>query len=148
MSPATVVLAAQAVASGMMCGIIWFVQIVHYPLFASVPGEHGADYAERNRRRTAWVVLPPMVVEAAAAAWLVVWPPPAIGRPLAGAGLGIAAVLWLSTLVVQMPLHLRLGQEGSTPAVVTRLVRGNWPRTILWTARAFLAVWMLAVGVR
>jgi hypothetical protein len=34
-----VVLAAQAVASGAMCGLIWFVQVVHYPLFARVAGE-------------------------------------------------------------------------------------------------------------
>jgi len=139
-------LIAQAVASGMMAGIIWFVQVVHYPLFAAVSGPDAPAYARENQQRTSLVVLPPMLVEAAAAGWLAASPPPAIGRGPALAGLVLVALLWLSTLAVQMPLHGRLATDGHMAATVTALVRSNWPRTILWTARAVLAGWMLAVG--
>jgi hypothetical protein len=145
MSPLTAILAAQAIASGMMAGIIWFVQAVHYPLFAAVPDD-GGGYARENQRRTAWVVLPPMLIEAAAAAWLVAEPPPEIGRPAVLAGLAIVGLLWLSTLAVQMPLHGSLARAWHTPTAVARLVRSNWPRTVLWTVRAVLAAWMLAVA--
>ena len=140
------VLVAQAVASGMMAGIIWFVQVVHYPLFAAVGGPDAVAYARENQRRTALVVLPPMLVEAAAAGWLALWPPPAIGREPALVGLVLVGLLWLSTLAVQMPLHGRLANDGHAAATVAALVRSNWPRTILWTARALLAAWMLAAG--
>ena len=143
MTPDVLVLAAQAVASAAMCGLIWFVQIVHYPLFARTDATHDPGYAAENQRRTAPVVLPPMLVEAATAAWLVVWPPAAIGRTIAVAGFLVVAVLWLSTLLVQMPLHARLRREGHAPATVAALVRSNWLRTVLWTARAGLAMWML-----
>jgi len=139
-------LIAQAVASGMMAGIIWFVQVVHYPLFAAVSSSDSATYARENQQRTSLVVLPPMLVEAAAAGWLAVAPPPAIGRGAALAGLVLVALLWLSTLAVQMPLHGRLAREGHAAATVAALVLSNWPRTILWTARAVLAAWMLAAG--
>ncbi len=145
MSPLTAILAAQAIASGMMAGIIWFVQAVHYPLFAAVPDD-GGGYARENQRRTAWVVLPPMLIEAAAAAWLVAEPPAAVGRGPAVVGLVIVGLLWASTLAVQMPLHGRLARDGHAPAVVAALVRSNWPRTVLWTVRAVLAAWMLAVA--
>jgi hypothetical protein len=138
------VLIAQAVASGMMAGIIWFVQVVHYPLFAAVTGPGGAEYARTNQARTSLVVLPPMLVEAAAAGWLAAWPPDGIGRGPAVVGLVLVGLVWLSTLAVQMPLHARLAHEGHAPAVVATLVRSNWPRTLLWTARAILAAWMLA----
>ena len=105
MTPDVLVLAAQAVASAAMCGLIWFVQIVHYPLFARTDATHDPGYAAENQRRTAPVVLPPMLVEAATAAWLVVSPPAAIGRTIAVAGFLVVAALWLSTLLVQMPLH-------------------------------------------
>jgi hypothetical protein len=144
--PLELLLVAQAVASGMMAGIIWFVQVVHYPLFADVRGLESSAYARENQRRTSLVVLPPMLVEAAAAGWLAVSPPPAIGRGAALAGLVLVALLWLSTLAVQMPLHGKLAADGHAAATVTALVRSNWPRTILWTARAVLAAWMLAVG--
>ncbi|MFM9057608.1 MAG: hypothetical protein ACKOSQ_00510 [Planctomycetaceae bacterium] len=35
--------AAQALASAAMCGVIWFVQVVHYPLFARRIGRHDRD---------------------------------------------------------------------------------------------------------
>jgi hypothetical protein len=142
----TAILVAQAVASGMMAGIIWFVQVVHYPLFtAAAPADDGG-YARDNQARTARVVLPPMLVEAAAAAWLAVDPPAAVGRGPALVGLVIVGLLWASTLGVQMPLHGRLAREGHAPATVARLVHSNWPRTLLWTARALLAAWMLAAA--
>ncbi len=146
MSFLSAMLVAQAVASGMMAGIIWFVQVVHYPLFAAAAPNDGGGYALENQRRTAPVVLPPMLVEAAAAAWLVVAPPAAIGRATAVVGLVMVGLLWASTLGVQMPLHGRLAREGHAPAIVAALVRSNWLRTLLWTARAVLAAWMLAVA--
>jgi hypothetical protein len=141
-----ILLIAQAVASGMMAGIIWFVQVVHYPLFAAVTGPHDAEYARENQARTSLVVLPPMLVEAVAAGWIAAWPPAGIGRGPALIGLALVGLAWLSTLAVQMPLHARLARDGHAAGVVTTLVRTNWPRTVLWTARAILAAWMLAAA--
>lgn len=139
-------LMAQAVASGAMGGLIWFVQIVHYPLFARVTGAGDREYAAEHQRRTAWVVIPFMLVEGVVATLLAIAPPPGVPRAAAVVGLGLVLLVWLSTAAVQMPLHGRLGREGHAPAVVAALVRSNWPRTVLWTARALLAVWMLRAG--
>lgn len=139
-------LAAQAVASGAMCGVIWFVQIVHYPLFARIPSADGRVYAVENQRRTAWVVLPFMLVEGATAALVAVFPPAGVGWPAALAGAVAVVALWASTLAVQMPLHGRLAAAGHEPATVAALVRSNGVRTMLWTFRAVLAAWMLAAA--
>ncbi len=145
MTTTDVVLLAQAVASGVMCGIAWFVQVVHYPLFASIPPQAAAAYAADNRRITSRVVLPPMLVEAAAAVWLAVWPPAAIGRPAAAIGLALVMLTTLSTAAVQVPLHARLA-AGHDPTALARLVQSTWLRTAAWTARAVLAAWMLRAG--
>ena len=138
-----VILLAQAVASGAMCGLIWFVQVVHYPLFASITGERSREHAVDNQRRTAPVVIPFMAVELATAMGIAAWPPAGVGRGLALVGLGLVAVAWLSTFLVQVPLHARLASEGHVPEAVAALVRSNWIRTIAWTARAILSAWML-----
>ena len=77
-----------------MCGLIWFVQVVHYPLFARTDTTHSPDYPDENQRRTAPVVIPPMLVEAATATLIALNPPPAIGQPIALAGLAMVAILW------------------------------------------------------
>ena len=145
MTVTDVVLLTQAVASGVMCGIAWFVQVVHYPLFAHIPAEAAAAYAADNRRVTSRVVLPPMLVEAATAAWLAIWPPATIGRPAAAVGLALVMLTTLSTAAVQVPLHARLA-AGHDPIALARLVRSTWVRTAAWTARAVLAAWMLRAG--
>lgn len=148
MTAGTALLVAQAVASGAMAGIAWFVQVVHYPLFGAVPAAGSADYARTHRRRTPWVVVPPMAVEALASVALAAAPPPGIGRPAAVAGLVLVVLLALSTALVQMPLHDRLGREGCTRPLVDRLVATSWLRTIGWSARALLAAWMLHAAGR
>jgi hypothetical protein len=143
MTQTDLLLAAQAVASGAMCGIIWFVQLVHYPLFCAIPAGHSVDYARENQRRTPLVVVPFMLVEGATALFIALSPPAGIGRVATLIGVSLVALVWLSTAAVQMPQHARLGRGGDAAAAVAALVRGNWLRTLLWTARALLAAWML-----
>jgi hypothetical protein len=141
-----VVLVAQAVASGAMAGVIWFVQAVHYPLFARITGEDSRDHAVDNQRRTGPVVIPFMAVELATATVIAVWPPAGVGRGPAFFGLGLVAVAWASTFLLQVPLHARLARDGHTADAVAALVRSNWIRTVAWTSRAVLAAWMLRVA--
>ena len=57
------VLLLQLLTTLAMFGLIWFVQIVHYPLFVRV-GEPGfRDYAGLHATRTTYVVAPLMLVE-------------------------------------------------------------------------------------
>jgi|TARA_R110000782_G_scaffold57258_8_gene119617 hypothetical protein len=140
------VLIAQALASGAMCGLIWFVQVVHYPMFARVPGEHSRLYAREHQQRTTLVVGPLMLLEIGAALTIAVNPPLGIGRGLSFFGLGLVLLVWLSTALVQMPIHARLERDGHDPDLIRRLVQTNWARTALWSARALISVWMLAVA--
>jgi L-asparagine transporter-like permease len=141
-----VVLCVQAVASSAMCGLIWFVQIVHYPLFGLVDGERSKAFAQVHQDRTARVVIPFMLAEGAAAVYLAAWPPAGVPRPVTILGAAIVVAIWLSTAALQMPLHRRLAKEGNTVDAVAALVRSNWLRTAAWSLRAALSVWMLRVS--
>jgi len=52
-------------------------------------------------------------------------------------------VLWISTALFQVPLHRRL-ERAHDPVAIRRLVATNWVRTITWSARAVLVVWLVA----
>lgn len=132
---------AHAAATWMMVGIIWFVQLNAYPIMGRVgPGEFPA-YERCHQMRTAFAVIPPMLVELLASILLVIVPP-AGGRVLPLIGLVMVGAIWASTFLVQVPLHERLGQ-GFDAGVHARLVRGNWVRTALWSARGVLALLLL-----
>jgi hypothetical protein len=131
-------------ATGMMVGIIWFVQMVHYPLFARA-GVHGFGwYASAHVRWTGWVVAPPMLVEAVTGMLRLRWLPAGIPPLAAWAGLGGVILLWASTFMVQVPYHTALAR-GWNPSIHRRLMATNWIRTLLWTARGVLLLWMLTL---
>ena len=131
-------LAAHAFVTLFMTGLIWFVQVVHYPLFDRVGKAEFALYEQQNTRRTGFVVGGPMLLELMLAVVLV-W---ATGGTAAWCGLGLLCIIWLSTAVWQIPMHRRL-EQGFDPDAWRQLVRGNWIRTIAWSLRGLLAVLML-----
>jgi hypothetical protein len=134
-----------AAATLFMTGLVWFVQAVHYPLFARV-GEAGfAAYAAAHGARTTWVVGPAMLLEAATAAALVARPPEGVRPSWALAGLALLAVVWLSTFLLQAPEHARLAR-GFDATAHARLVARNWIRTAAWTARSALALALVAAA--
>jgi hypothetical protein len=133
------VLAAHAFATLFMTGLIWFVQVVHYPLFDRVGDSEFATYEKGNTRRTGWVVGGPMLLELGLAVVLA-WSP---GGTAAWCGLGLLGIIWLSTALSQVPMHRRL-ERGFDPSAHRRLVRGNWIRTTAWSLRGVLSVFMLA----
>jgi hypothetical protein len=122
-----------------MVGLIWFVQVVHYPLFAHL------DLAGivEHQRRTGWVVGPPMIVEALTAVLLVVERPEGVPATAAWTGLALLAVIWISTALIQVPRHRGLAAGSGE---VRRLVAGTWVRTAAWTARGAVVAWMLAAA--
>ena len=129
-------------ATVFMTGVIVFVQVVHYPLMARV-GEAGYRvYQEAHMRRTTWVVFPAMTLELATAVGLAVlrWGTP--DTPLTLVGLGLLGVLWVSTGLVQAPLHGRL-VPGFDAEIHRRLVRSNWVRTVAWGLRVPVAMGMM-----
>ena len=125
------------VATVFMVGLIWFVQVVHYPLFDRISGDASIQYAAEHQRRTAWVVGLPMLVEGITTLWLFF--DPINGRLLPLLGGLVLMKIHLSTIFLQVPLHKKLSQ-GYEREVVRKLVATNWVRTIGWTIRAAIAV--------
>ena len=139
----TTVLGIHLLATSAMTGLIWFVQIVHYPLFDHVGSDHFDRYEQRHQTLTSFVVGPFMAVEGVIALWLLAAPPGDLGRALPMAGCIALAVIHSSTIALQVPAHGRLSAAYDA-AVHGRLVRSNWIRTVGWSVRAGIAVAMLA----
>jgi hypothetical protein len=137
------VLLANLAATLVMVGIIWFVQIVHYPLFSRVGAAGFRAYSGAHSRLTGLVVGPMMLAEAATAVALVLAPPAGVPPWLSATGLTLLVVIWLSTALLQAPRHRELGL--SFDAASHRfLVASNWLRTACWSARGIVVLWMAA----
>jgi hypothetical protein len=141
------VLLAQAFASLALTGLIWCIQVVHYPLFAAVGRDEFTRYEADHARLITLVVGPLMLVELAAALWLAAVRPAGVPAWMAWTGLALVAAIWLSTATIQVPCHAKLA-AGFDAEVHARLVSSNWIRTVAWTARGLLALAMIAAWAR
>ena len=142
-----VLLLLHAGATLLMAGVAWFVQFVHYPLFAAVGEDRYPAYADEHQRRTTSLVAPLMAAEAGTGLVLLLDRPDGVAVALPWAGAAALAVVWASTLLLQVPRHRIL--SGGWDAAATRgLVTTSYLRTAAWTARAGIVLAMLAQVLR
>jgi hypothetical protein len=120
-----------------MVGVIWFVQIVHYPLFSTVGIKRFRKYERRHQQRTTVVVAPLMLLESSTAVLLVFLRPVGVEGWLPWMGGFLLIMIWASTFFWQVPYHTKLAREFQH-TTHRRLVRSNWLRTVAWTARGGL----------
>ncbi len=136
------ILLANVASTWAMVGLIWFVQIVHYPLFGLVGQGEFAEYEHRHKILTTRVVLPLMLTELASASALCLWCPEAVSPYVAWIGFGLIALIWLSTIFVQIPAHQSLSKAFSNYHHRI-LVTSNWIRTVAWSVRGLLVLVMV-----
>jgi hypothetical protein len=138
------VLVVGALATLFMVGVVWFCQIVHYPLFAAVGADGFVAYHARHSVRVTWLIAVPWLVEVASSAILVVERPADVPAWLAVLGAALAAATVVVTALVQGPAHTGLAR-GYDEDRIRSLVRGNAPRTAIWTAHGVVFAAMLLV---
>lgn len=125
-----------------MTGVIWFAQVVHYPLLGRVGKEAFVEYEKENTRRTGWVVIPVMAMELITALILLWRRPEGLPPFYAWFNAALLVGIWVSTFTLQGPYHNLLVKKFK-PAVWRSLVRTNWIRTAAWSARGILLLFVL-----
>lgn len=126
-----------------MCGVIWLIQLIHYPSFIHINAGSFQQFHAQHSAVMGLIVGPIMVVELLTAFWLLNYETNFLN--ITNATLVIA--LWLLTFLVSVPLHNKLTQ-GQDLTVIQSLIQTNWPRTILWTARAGLSGYLTLTSLK
>ncbi|MDZ7683061.1 MAG: hypothetical protein U5J63_15490 [Fodinibius sp.] len=129
-------------ATAFMTGLIWFVQIVHYPGFHQLDSTNFTALHRFHIPRTGFVVIPPMIAELGSSIWLItaynqLWIYNAVG-------LAIVIAIWISTFALQTQFHRKL-KKSPNKQLITGLVTTNWIRTLLWTAKMGLGIYILTI---
>ena len=120
-----------------MTGLCWFVQVVHYPLFKVIENHNFPAY-ERKNAITGFITVPIMTIELITGLILLY----NYQDRLYLLNIILLAFIWLSTIIFQVPIHLKLMHEGS-PKLITKVIRTNWIRTLSWTARTLLISYII-----
>ena len=111
----------------MMTGVIWLVQLVHYPSFLFIDKSRFPEFERFHQRRISLIVLPLMSAEFLSHIILLY---------LKGINFNLLGILstfaifsiWIITLFVCLPCHQSL-TGGYVHKTIMSLIKANWART-------------------
>ncbi|MGK7397591.1 MAG: hypothetical protein ACNS62_23640 [Candidatus Cyclobacteriaceae bacterium M3_2C_046] len=125
-----------------MTGLVWFVQIIHYPLYPKIGSSHFILFEQTHTRLTGRLVAPVMLAELFSSLGLVCFHLPWKIRIIFIVTLILLLGIWYATFFIQVPTHKYLCDHFDQQQC-GRLVRQNWLRTWLWSIRSLLLLFIL-----
>lgn len=118
----------------MMVGVIWVIQLIHYPSFAYADKNQFSNLMNMHTRSISFIVVPLMLVEIYSGIILLLIH---VDQVIWILNFFALATIWLTTFFVSVPCHNKLAYGFDLPTI-RKLVSTNWIRTALWTGRAVL----------
>lgn len=126
-------------ASFFMTGLIWIVQLVHYPSFHYVGEDNFKAFQLHHVNSIDKIVIPVMVAELATSFGLA-WADGFLS--LNATGFYLVILIWASTGLFSVPAHTKL-ESSKDDQAIKKLVSTNWFRTILWSLKSGLNLYLL-----
>jgi hypothetical protein len=117
--------------------------VVHYPIFTRVPASHFIAFQTTHMQTTGYVVAVPMLLELAGSGFMLWYTLPGKLQLLNFSAFALVALIWLITFFVSVPIHNTLVSNGFQQEMISRLVATNWVRTLAWTIRTALLVYLV-----
>lgn len=122
-----------------MTGLIWLIQLVHYPSFRYVEASQFTKFEDFHARTISYIVMPAMLFELFSAIILFVFE----SNNIYLINLILDVLIFISTFLLSAPFHKELSIS-KDPKAIDKLILFNWPRTILWTLRTIILYITLA----
>ena len=124
-------------STSLMVGIIWVIQLLHYPTFHFIKENDYVEFQHFHMQRISFIVVPVMIIELLSGFMLVYY----FRSNLLILCLIILLVIWLITFVFFTKLHQSL-LGGYDKIIVDKLVQINWSRTVLWSLRLIILIYI------
>ena len=118
-----------------MVGVIWIMQIVHYPAFKYIRNSDYHVFQEFHMRRISFIVIPAMLAEIVTGSIILYLKIHLC--ILFKISFVFLILIWISTGLVFSKIHNDL-LKGFKNDIGEKLVQFNWIRTALWSLRLIL----------
>ena len=133
-------LAMHLALASIMVGVIWVIQLVHYPSFRFTDREKYVSFQIFHMRNISFIVVPVMILEFLSGLLLVLYHSNHVS--LLRISFFLLLIIWLVTALFFAQIHQKLS-KGYDETLVRNLVSLNWIRTLLWTIRTIIIIYCL-----
>lgn len=125
-----------ACATFLLTGLIWVIQLVHYPMFQFLDSQTYSRAMAFHQQRISIIVVPLMLFELLSAGYLafIQW------SSLAGfhsINMALLMVIWVHTFGLMVPFHRKISTQCNN-ALLLKTVSHHWIRTAAWSIKSIL----------
>lgn len=131
--------------SAILCGLIWTVQIVHYPSFLDVGTKEYLAFQQNHMKNISLLVMPLMLLELGMGIYLQVEHIRTHIHWLVYVATFLLLLIWIVTMFVASPLHGKLLNKGYEVQNIQKLISSNWIRTLAWTGKTAIFFYLLSL---
>ena len=135
----------QLMLSSALFTLIWLVQLILYPTLSLLPESILKPVHQLHMNRISLLVIPLMSCEIMLIAYR--WITHLGSDAFFMIQSALIGMVWISTFLIQVPLHNRIESQLSLKSDCQKLVHTNWLRTILWSLSLLVGVvhlWFIA----
>ena len=130
-----ILLLIHLISTSLMVGIIWVIQVVHYPSFHFIGNSRYISFQKFHMERISYIVIPVMLVESISG-FLLIYDELNLILLIS---MVLLLSIWMLTGFFFASVHQKL-VSGYQLEMVAKLVKINWIRTLLWTLRLLLLI--------
>ena len=123
------------ISTSLIVGIIWVIQVVHYPSFHFIGNSKYISFQKFHMERISYIVIPVMLVESISG-FLLIYDELNLILLIS---MVLLLSIWMLTAFFFASVHQQL-VSGYKQETVRKLVKINWIRTLLWTLRLVLLI--------
>lgn len=126
-------------------GAAFIESFVNYSSWHLIGADEFTTYHQFITPRILIFLVAPAFLGTAFTVLLLWFRPPLIPVRAVWAAIAVQAVVWISTLAIQIPMQIQLSEHGISPGLIERLIETNfWLRRIPYAICAGLFLWMAA----
>ena len=125
------------ICNSIMIGVILMTQLITYPSFLKIDKNEFVSFHNNYVKNISIVSVPTMSLELLTIVYMNVY----INNLLFMKSLLVLIVIWLVTFIIIVPIHNQLSKKLEIEKIVS-LIRYNWIRTVLWTSKIFIILYI------
>lgn len=132
----SLILIFQILSCVSLLGLLWFIQLIHYPLLNRIK-EGFVQYERESLKRATYLTGPLMVFDFVLSLFLIAYENTDILIFFACIHLVLGILYWLWTFLFQLQRHQKL-TVGYSKKALGKLITSSWFRLIIWTIKSLV----------
>jgi len=127
----------------LIAGVLWFVQLVHYPLFNEIPAKNMVNYGYYHIQKISGIINLLFIVDFTTIVFLLLLVNSDLSATLMIINIAIFGFIVILTRITFLPIHQKLSKNPNS-FLISKLINLNWIRTLVWSLKV---VFMLIIFV-